>query len=74
MKQKYLTVYDYGMGAVWRYIQAESVDEIQNKYPELEILDKEPDWFSDGYEKTIRTCDIDDTADPFLRKMRESKK
>ncbi|MEJ1390550.1 MAG: hypothetical protein RPU34_06600 [Candidatus Sedimenticola sp. (ex Thyasira tokunagai)] len=71
MKNKFLAVYDYGMGAIWRYIWAESPDEIRKKYPELEILEKEPSWFSEDYKKTIRICDLDDSTDPFLQKMRD---
>jgi hypothetical protein len=43
MKTKLLTVYDYGMGAIWRYIYARRAEEIADKYPGLEVLEQEPD-------------------------------
>lgn len=35
MKRKFLTVYDYGTGGVWRYMWAPDREAIRNKYPGL---------------------------------------
>lgn len=72
MKKKFLTVYDYGMGGVWTYILANSAKDVSDKYPKLKVLDQEPDWFFDqDTNKIIRTVDIDDLPDPFLREVRK---
>lgn len=69
MKTKFITVYDYGTGGVWRYIYAESAGEIQKKYPRLKVLDREPSWFGDEHRKYTLECDIDDPPDVFLKGM-----
>lgn len=71
MRKKFLTLYDYGMGGVWIYICANSAEEISERYPELEVLDREPDWFDDEGRRTTKTVDIDDPPDVFLRGMRK---
>ena len=62
MKKQYLAVCDYGTGGVWCYISANSVEDIQKKYPGFIIYTKEPAWFSDldrAIAKKI-TFDIDE--------------
>jgi hypothetical protein len=44
MKEKFLVAVDYGQGGVWGYIYAESRAEIEDKFPELAIVDEEPEW------------------------------
>lgn len=68
MKTKYLTVYDYGTGGVWTYINARSADEIKKRFPELVILENEPTWFK-GRKMQIRSYDIDDEPDEFLKML-----
>ena len=70
MKKKFLTVYDYGMGGVWRYIRADSAKDVLDKYPKLEVLHREPDWFTDESRRLTETNDINDPPDIFLRRMR----
>ena len=69
MKKKFLTVYDYDTGAIWTYIYANSKQEILKKYPRLEVLSHEPEWFTDENKNTTKTCDIDDDPDSFLVSM-----
>ena len=71
MRKKFLTVYDYGTGGVWRYIYANSAKDILDKYPGLTILDCEPDWFKDRPMGKITTIDFEDPPDIFLRTMRK---
>ncbi|MBX7149660.1 hypothetical protein K1X76_11355 [bacterium] len=62
VKKRYLAVYDYGMGGIWCYIHAESAEQIEKLYPELKVIEKEPDWHQ-GEHRTITeekfTYDID---------------
>ena len=62
-KQRYLVVYDYGMGGVWAVIAARSREEIFGKYPALSVLDTRPAWMSDEFYENIcarNSFDIDD--------------
>ena len=67
--KKFLTVYDYGMGAIWYYIFALSKEEITDAFPELEVLDKEPAWFDDDIKNKIRTYKMGDEPTEFLKRM-----
>lgn len=46
MKRRFLVVYDYGQGGVWASIEAHSRAEIERRLPEVEIVEKRPDWLS----------------------------
>jgi hypothetical protein len=46
-EQRYLVARDYGMGGIWRYVLARSSDEIRGRFPELVVVDEEPDWMTD---------------------------
>ena len=37
MASEFLVVYDYGMGALWAVVLADSADEITARYPEITI-------------------------------------
>ena len=67
---EFLAVYDYGQGAVWLRIVAESKDDIAGQYPSLHILSKRPAWMTATYESRIRTVNLDDQNDPFLAALR----
>ena len=71
-KQKYLTVYDYGQGAVWRFLWAESETEITNAYPELEIVEVKPSWMTTERLASITECDID-SPDDFLLALKKQR-
>lgn len=46
-KQRYLVADEYGMGGVWRYVVARSPDEITRRFPELVVVEDEPEWLTD---------------------------
>ena len=71
MRKKFLTLYDYGTGGCWMYICADSAQDVLDKYPELRILDREPDWFDDESRRITETVDIDDPTNLYLRGMRK---
>ena len=76
MKRPFLTVYDYGQGGVWLVLLAESRNEIATKYPELTVVDDPPASMAEeelARIKDQRTLDVDDTSDPFLASLRESR-
>ncbi len=41
-KRKFLVMEDYGMGGIWAYVLAESEEQIQNKFLEVEVFAKPP--------------------------------
>ena len=43
----YLAAYDYGTGAVWIVVSAQSADAITHQYPELQVVDERPVWLDD---------------------------
>lgn len=60
MKQRYLAVYDYGMGGLWGYVLASSPREITDKYPEVTVVGDEPPWMTDERRAKLEVVDIHD--------------
>src|SRR3954471_11998668 len=52
MRQRYLVAYDYGQGGLWGYIYAESGAEIEARYPELTVVEVEPEWVTDDHRQS----------------------
>ncbi len=71
MRKKFTTVYDYGMGGVWQYIFADSNEQIEEKYPKLEVLEELPDWWKKNPLHIDREYDIEDEPDKFMLGMQE---
>ena len=72
MKTEYLVLHDYGMGGVWAILLARSKQEIQQKYPSLEIYEVRPSWMSDDQYDIVRknfNFDIDNPPEGWLAKM-----
>ncbi len=42
----HLVVYEYGTGAIWGYVRAESAAEIAAAVPELDVPDGAPPWLT----------------------------
>ena len=75
MRQPFLTAYDYGQGAVWCFIWADSRDDVAAKYPDLTVVDEPPEWMTDDSLRLIRermTFEIDDTQSRYLASLREA--
>ncbi len=69
MKAAHLVCYDYQHGGVWAFVLAESLDEITEKYPELQVVDSTPAWMTQAVMDRLRstmTIDIDDAGNPFF--------
>jgi hypothetical protein len=69
MKQRFLTVYEYGAGGCWQYFLARSSTEILAKYPKLRVVRDEPDWLKVASETTLREYDIEEEPDSFLQSL-----
>ena len=62
MKTDYLVAYDYGQGAVWAVIHANSGDEIVRKFPDLRVIESRPPWVTEQEYAQIKSenyMDID---------------
>lgn len=47
MKRSFVAVYDYGMGGIWVMIQAESPEQIEERYPALSVVSEgDPEWIT----------------------------
>ena len=42
MRKPYLVAYDYGQGAVWVYITAESAKQINDHFPDFRVFETTP--------------------------------
>ncbi|MEO9944012.1 hypothetical protein [Paraglaciecola sp.] len=69
MKTKFLTCYDYGQGGIWRFVFAESKEQLSQLYPELHIVNEQPPWMEkddlDRMEKL--SIDIEETGAQFFK-------
>lgn len=70
-KQRFLVVYDYGMGGLWGAMTAASEAEIRAKYPELTIFPGRPEWMAEGDYEEIRSelYDIDEAPRGLLKAL-----
>lgn len=71
-KQKFLVMYDYGMGGLWAYLWARDKNEIQQLFPELKIVDEWPPSMSEATQKATEereTYDIDSDQERGILKV-----
>jgi hypothetical protein len=62
MKSKHLVRYDYGQGALWAFIHGDSPLQIMERYPELEVVEEIPPWFTAEISSLVEareTYDVD---------------
>lgn len=53
MKNRYLIAYDYGQGAVWAYITAESPEQITDQFPDFSVVETPPTWMTEEVRRAI---------------------
>lgn len=65
MKERFIVVYDYGAGGIWRYLWARSRAEIEARYPRLTVVESPPPpWVAElERDAPFPELDIDDDAD-----------
>jgi hypothetical protein len=70
VKNRYLALYDYGMGGIWVYITARSSEEITAKYPGLNVVMNHPEWMTPDEEPNdSMTFDVDDPPSGWLASL-----
>ena len=69
MRKIFLVGYDYGAAGVWSSMVANSKGQIAEKYPELIVVLKKPDWMSQEMYKGFmdKPIDVSDSNSAFLR-------
>ncbi len=42
----FYVAYEYGSGAAWAFVKAETADEVVSELPELDVYDTPPEWMT----------------------------
>jgi hypothetical protein len=42
----FFVAYEYGSGAVWAYVKADTADEVVAEFPELDVYETPPEWMT----------------------------
>ncbi len=64
LKHSFLVAYDYGTGGLWGVMRAHSVDEILERYPELDVLMQPPVWMDEDEFRDLNETFYDIDAAP----------
>jgi hypothetical protein len=77
MRTSYLVAYEYGQGAVWAIVHADSEVQLRHDFPELTIVHDRPPWMTDAEFEKIRAVhdyDIDDRTFGLLAEIIEARR
>lgn len=72
MKREFFAVDDYGQGGIWVVVRAGSADEIEEKYPELDVFDEAPEFLAADVIARIqakRNYDLEDEPSGYLAEI-----
>jgi len=42
----FYVAYEYGSGAAWAFVRAETADEVVAEFPELDVYETPPEWMT----------------------------
>lgn len=70
----HLVAYEYGSGAAWGYIVAESREAIAAQVPEVEIHDRPPTWMTDDDVAVVREHATVEVGNDAVERILEGKK
>jgi hypothetical protein len=77
MKTPHLVAYDYGQGAVWAIVIAESTAQIRGDFPELTVVNDRPAWMTDdelAKVEKVHTYDINDRTFGLLAEIIDARR
>lgn len=63
-RNEFFALYDYGQGGLWVIVRADSVAQIRNKYPQLEVFEGVPPMLDDATVAIIRRSGVYDINEP----------
>ena len=64
MKQRFLVVYEYGQGALWAFIHADSRSVIEERFPELKLVHDRAAWMTDEIVARLEATETYDLTEP----------
>lgn len=56
----FLVLYDYGQGGVWWWIIARNPAEITEACPDVQVLERVPDWWTPEQDSTTPRINVDE--------------
>lgn len=59
----HLVAYEYGSGKVWGYVMADSVDQVAEELPEVDIHEAPPTWMTADEVSDLRDNAVDVSAE-----------
>ncbi len=63
-RKEFFALYDYGQGGLWVVIRADSVAQIRNRYPQLDVFEGVPPMLDDATVEVIRRANVQDIDEP----------
>lgn len=69
---EWLVCYDYGQGGLWAIIRADTVDQVRQRYPQLQVFEERPVFLDDALVDRIReqcSCDVDEPPAGWLAQL-----
>lgn len=61
---KFLLCYDYPMGGVWFWVEADAVDQVRKRFSGSKVFEKPPEWWSARPASTLGTFAVDQVLPP----------
>ena len=61
-RRDFMVLYDYGQGGLWAIIRADTVEQVRQRYPQLQVFEERPAFLDDELLGRIRaqcSCDVD---------------
>ena len=61
-RRDFMVLYDYGQGGLWAIIRADTVEQVRQRYPQLQVFEERPAFLDDELLDRIReqcSCDVD---------------
>ena len=52
----FFVAYEYGTGAAWAFVKAETADEVIAEVPELDVYDTPPEWIQSC--RSSKSCSV----------------
>ena len=63
-KREFFAVYDYGMGGIWYVILAQSIKDVQRRFPFFKVFDSPPEFITENEVSRIHSENFQDIDQP----------
>jgi hypothetical protein len=71
-RRDFMVLYDYGQGGLWAIIRADTVEQVRQRYPQLQVFEERPAFLDDELLGRIREqccCDVDEPPAGWLAQL-----